>query len=409
MSGKKSSEICISDYIDEYFANLACKDYKSILSEVELITNEEVKMLLLMQTVEGHSRKGHGKFRDRKGGVHTYMNSSMEDVVDALEESERFEVSKKDVKNSRQKLIDDIKKWTMNAIKGKEGEFSHYLVNENNEPLMGIEMFRDMPIKNRNDVLKGIYLGSRMDSIEWRNKTVETYRGTPYEVTMGGGKCVAIDREKMDNTRIEDICGMEKAIEFLNNYGDYLTLEFLSTEEFENNFDELERRGIILTDDAESSGNIRNGYVRHRKGNGVSDDMAVIMAGLKYGFDAALGLYLIDAVDTLDKYAPIILKSGQDERLGDIIKEKMPDIMADHEITSFIRLAINEDKKNLADSSQRRFLQIDPDNKLSAIESHFLYIQKGIYSGNMNFGFARTPSEKFYAAVDKRKELLDQV
>ena len=39
-------------------------------------------------------------------------------------------------------------------------------------------------------------------------------------------------------------------------------------------------------------------------GPGQSDDAAIVTAGLLYNVDVALGVFLADAIDTLEKYVP---------------------------------------------------------------------------------------------------------
>ena len=43
-------------------------------------------------------------------------------------------------------------------------------------------------------------------------------------------------------------------------------------------------------------------YVRHRRGNGASDDTAIIAGGLLWSFGVGMGLFLADAIDTFEKY-----------------------------------------------------------------------------------------------------------
>jgi len=206
-------------------------------------------------------------------------------------------------------------------------------------------------------------------------------------------------------TELEDIIGNSQDNFYFPFSKRALTMDFLANNSLEKFIPVLEDLGIILRREVGSNDRFRSGYVRHLVGNGVSDDLAVIVAGVKYGMDAAIGVYLIDAIDTLDKYVPVIYPGGMDERLGKIILSKVPGLISEDEITSFIR-AIWNSKEQIADSSQRRFLEIQYPVGVSAIEAHREFIRTGKPISGLLFGFDRIPSEEFYRNAQLR---LDQV
>lgn len=120
----------------------------------------------------------------------------------------------------------------------------------------------------------------------------------------------------------------------------------------------IKSKMVISEEKIESSDDIRNAYIRHKQGKGVSDDAAIIIAGTLYGEEAFWGAYLFDAIDTWDKYATYIFKGGADERFGEEIKPHIN--ITDDEVIRFIYLARKEN--GFPDSSQRYFLQIDKEN-----------------------------------------------
>jgi len=63
---------------------------------------------------------------------------------------------------------------------------------------------------------------------------------------------------------------------------------------------------------------IRFQYIRHKQGLGVSDDLAVLVAGKLYSLSVGLGVYLADAIDTLDKFSLHFIE--QDEVLAEEIE-----------------------------------------------------------------------------------------
>jgi hypothetical protein len=396
---------------DSMFNEIAVADYESCRERINLFTSEQIKDLLIMQTIEGHSRKGHGEFSTYG---RSYLNAGVEDVVSALEKSNKFGITLGGIKEERQILIDDIYRWAERAIDyslsgGRKKTLPlelRQLRNENGEALMGVPFFYNYQVSDPLAVLKGIFLGSRMDSIKYREMAMERFRGTKYEIKMGGGECVAFDMKKLRNTNIIDV--IDEYNMFPNTPDGKLNVDFLSKNSLEQYIPKLVEMGIVLDSDAKSTQTVRNGYVRHKVGNGVSDDLAIIIAGYKYGIDAAMGVYLIDAVDTLDKYVPTIVHGGLDERLGTIIQERIPSIGTDQEITAFIRL-IAKSENDSADSSQRRFLQIDPLAKKSALESHLQYVTTGKGESEMLFGFDQIPSRGFYDKTSERLKMIYEI
>jgi len=427
--------------LDNIFYKKAVADYNASLESINLLTSDEIKRLLLIQTVEGHAMKGHGKFGhvSKRKPIYNYLNATIEAVVNALDEAdilEKFGLNKKNVTEQRQKLIDDIADWAENAcnyVKKKQGgnlgekivtrlqkpKELLYLKNSEAKPLMEVPIFNDIEIKDPLLVLKGMYLASRMDSIEWRKKTVERYKNTDYkqliglgdkEFKMGGGTCLAVNLENLMNTRIEEILGKEEAQLYAREYGNYLSMEFISKIGLEEHLEKLFDRWIIIEKESEeSTENIVSGYVRHIKGPGVSDDLAVIMAGSIYGMEAAYGVYLVDAIDTFDKYTPRIMMGGQDENLGNRIEKLVPNIASEDELTSFIALIYNKNKERIADSSQRRFLEISPLCNTSTLESHLGFIRDRSYCPDMLFGFTQVPATAFYEEAERRIELADKI
>lgn len=329
------------------FKDLANRDYANLCSRIRLRTNDEIAELLFMQTVEGHAHEGHGAFRKQK----KFSEITIEDVVCVL----GFDTE--EIKQERQKLIDEMKDFTCSIIRGND--VKRYS-NKFGEPLFGAQFLEELEIKDPAAVLKGIYLGSRMDRYTgWRQKAEEIYG-----ITIGGGECVGVNRKlaRQKGITFRSIAKMPHTEEEINKM-------------FAEN---------ILCSDVESSSEIVSSYVRKAKGKGTSDDLAVLLAGRLFGFDAAVGLYLTDAVDTWDKYVPFIYKHGQDEQLGDKIAKSEEKIRqkikgfrlpSDEEVYRFISVIAEANYDNIISSSQRYFLQIDPNSGLSAIESHLEYIK----------------------------------
>ncbi|MDI6738215.1 MAG: hypothetical protein QME12_06930 [Nanoarchaeota archaeon] len=329
------------------FKDLANRDFYNLCKNIRLGTNQDIAELLFMQTVEGHAHEGHGAFRKKK----RFSEITVEDVVYVLG------YDTEEIKQERQELIDEMKDFACRLIRGEE--VKNY-ANKNRQPLFGAEFLEDMEINDSAAVLKGIYLGSKMDRYTgWRQKAEEIYC-----LSIGGGECIGVNRKlaRQRGITFKSIAKMPHTDEEIK---------------------EMIQEGILCSD-VESSPEIVSSYVRKAKGKGTSDDLAVLLAGREFGFDAAIGLWLTDAIDTWDKYVPFIFKSGQDEQLGEKIEKSQEKIRqhikgfklpSDDEVHKFISVIAEVNYTGMISSSQRYFLQIDPNSGMSAIESHMEYIK----------------------------------
>lgn len=340
------------------FKELANRDFDNMRKRVRLKTSPEIEELLLMQTVEGHAHEGDGAFRNKR----RFREVTVEDVVYALG------YDTEDIKQERQELIDEMKEFAARLISGESvKEYS----NMDGMPLFGAEFLKGTNIQDPAAVLIGIYLGSKMDRYAgWRQESEKKYN-----LKIGGGECIGVDRKlaRQQGLKLESIA---------------------KTPHSEEEIAEMIKRGLLCFD-VESSPAIVSSYVRKARGKGTSDDLAVLLAGRLFGFDAAVGLYLTDAVDTWDKYVPFIFKNGQDEQLGEKIEKSKNKIRkhiadfklpSDDEVHKFISLIAEVNYENMISSSQRYFLQVDPKSGLSPIESHLEYV-KGNQVPEVHMGY----------------------
>ncbi len=349
------------------------KDYARLLSTVNLRVEEPIRRLLLMQTIIGHAQCKHGEF------VVSYPNATMDDIVLALK------LKPCEIRRQRQEVIDSIFEFATEIM--MHPNYCCYATPRKKNLL---SLTFDAPLKDPAATLKGMYLASVMDNFEWRTKTMQKYPG----VHIGGGECVAVDLVEV------------------RKYG--MTLENLAENAWsETQVTDLKSAGVIIDKSVKASTNkVVSAYVRHRKGQGTSDDLAVILAGKLYGQDAAMGVFLCDAIDTWDKYAEMITPGGQDEFFGSLIKKhedviksnyanfKLPD---EDEVTKFIYTISLHKNRCPISNSQRYFLQVDKETNQSAIESHLKFIQDQSYKpmplGHIKSGVSNTG---LYGLFDKR-------
>src|SRR3989338_3238179 len=241
-------------------------DYEVLRSYEHLQTTPEIEDLLFMQSLEGRSHNGAGVFNKR-----TYVNTTIDDIVLALGRD------REEVKAKRQALIDDIVDFATAVMKDEKRE---KLLNSRGKPFLGIPLFQSRRV-NARDVLRGLYLGGLRDNPDIRKESERIY-----QIKIGGGRCYVLDMAVMLSMNLDG--------------------QRIAHEAHEDKIEEYMKRGLILsTEGAVDPKTQRYFYIRHRVGPGQSDDMAFILAGIVYNADVALGVFLADAIDTLEKYAPV--------------------------------------------------------------------------------------------------------
>ncbi|HEY3267537.1 MAG TPA: hypothetical protein VGM37_11460 [Armatimonadota bacterium] len=311
------------------------RDFRESDARTPLGTTWTMKRALLEIAVASHAHEGHGAFAGRR-----YVDTTEDHVARALGLDALLE------RLQRQRWIDEVRAYVEAAIQGKAPRFA---VNEIGSPLFGIGMFRWLDVEPR-DVLKGLVLGGLRDNPVWRRKAQEKYR-----IEIGYGEAHPVDIEKMAAAGLS---------------GDRLAHEGL-----EGSLEDLRRKGIVLPDDTPLGGDVQSLYIRYQTGPGASDDAAVLAAGLLYGVGTALGCYLADAIDTIEKYTPV--HADQDDQLAQMIRERAPDLgVTDDMVTHLTFLASTPPDllDSLPDSTMRRFLRLDSATDQTILESHFLFL-----------------------------------
>ncbi len=322
---------------------LIVRDFENLRSQVRLFTSAEIEDLILMQSLEGRAHNGAGAF-----GKMYYVNTTIDDIVTAL----NLEPVK--VRSLRQRLIDEIVEYAKEAINGNA---KNRLLNKKGEPLLGIPLFAERTV-NPSDILKGLYLGGLRDDHNIRAKTEEIYN-----TNIGYGECFLIDVEKMREMGLD--------------------AEVLAHQPHYDSIDYYKNSGLIVEEDKSAevdNSRFRYFYIRYKLGPGQSDDAAIVVSGLIYNADVALGVFLSDAVDTLEKYS--LYFKDQDDELAHMIKESAPSIGISldevYEIT-YLASVPETEEENLPDSSLRYLLTIDPQTRVSTLENHLNFIEKKFY------------------------------
>jgi hypothetical protein len=343
---------------------LIWKDFRKMQKEHDLYTSPEVEDLLFMQTIEGHSHNGDGAFEGKK-----FVDTTIDDIVIALGRDSFI------VRSSRQLLIDEIYEYARAVM---NGERRTHLVNKKGEPLMRCPLFLEIEV-DPYSVLRGLYLGGFMDDFETRKLA-----NMKFNLNMGGGKPYLVDMHVMEKLGLD---GEQLA------HGDH-----------EDKLDEYRRVGLIIDPsnvDFLKHSYIRFQYIRHKKGLGVSDDLAVLVAGKLYNISAGLGAYLADAIDTLDKFSLHFYE--QDEALATEIEKNFKNLnLTRDDVLNFIRLiAIPEGmESDIPDSSQRYFLEINKDANMTTLESHIRYLE-GLPYPQFKIAYERIYNTDLYRYLEK--------
>ncbi len=338
-------------------------DYELLKSYEHLDTTPEIEELLFMQSLEGRAHNGAGVFENR-----TFVNTTIDDVVRALGRDPE------EIKGKRQELIDGIVNFAMDTLNGEKRE---KLINENGEPLLGIRFFLERHV-NARDILRGLYLGGLRDNPDVRKEAERIY-----QVKIGGGRCYVVDVKTMLDMKLDG--------------------EKLADETHEDKLEEYMKRGLIVSAEGTPDPKTQKYfYIRHRVGPGQSDDAAMVMSGVLYDPDVALGVFLADAIDTLEKYAPICCDqdgnlSYQIARGFSALRISMEDV---YELVSLS--AIPEAEEHLLpDSSLRYLLSIDSRSQNTAFRSHFDFIE-GKPVIPLPVSYKRILSTQFYEYINRR-------
>jgi len=347
--------------MDKQLQNTIRTDYERLLRRERLETSTAVEKLIFVQTIEGHAHNGHGAFRQRR-----YVDLTVADVVRAVG------MDAKETKRARQRLIDDVVGWAERAM---AGEKAATLTTSSDQPLLWAPFLAGVAVDPR-QVLHGLYVGGLRDDSAVR-AAVEKEKG----IVIGGGRCYIVDSKVMHDMELDS--------------------EKLAHGAHADRIEEYRRRGLIvdLPADKVDDDRYRYLYVRDREGPGQSDDAAFVFAGLLWGQDCALGVFLADAVDTLEKYSEKY--ADQDDDLSRAVASWSgfdPAWEQDLHALTYLAAEPEEFEDSVPDSSLRYFLRIDADVNKCALQNHLDFIA-GRPTATMLVGFDRVLSTRFYRWV----------
>lgn len=325
-----------------------------------LRTTLEVEEAIFIQSLAGRAHEGHGTFAGRR-----YVDTTEDDIARALGRSPGS------VAGLRQRLIDDVADFARRVMAGERPRLP---LNARNEPLFGFSPFRCMeadPVQ----VLAGLYLGGMRDTQEMRLKAERRYG-----VNIGTGRLYFVDLDVMRRMGLD---------------GDRL-----AHGSHADQLEEYRRQGLIVDKPPTPDNNISYMYIRHHAGPGASDDAAIVLAGLLHGAGAAVGVFLADGIDTLEKYVPPEKYGDQDAELAREIAAGFPDLPVGEDDARRLTY-LSRGGEGMADSSLRHMLRVDREVDQCAIEAHLLHAA-GRPAADMGLAHEKVSTDEFYHLVDAR-------
>jgi len=169
-----------------------------------------------------------------------------------------------------------------------------------------------------------------------------------------------------------------------------------------NRIEEFRREGLIVDEPPAAENTVTYQYIRFHEGPGASDDTAIVAGSLLFGGSVSAGVFLADAIDTLEKYVPPEQCGDQDWDLAREIESGSPDLgLAMEDVYRLTHVARGAEDESVPDSSLRHMLRVDRKVDQCAIEAHLL-AAAGQPHASLSLGHRKVPSSTFYAEVRRR-------
>ncbi len=369
----------------ELFEGLVTLDFDFLMSQNFTVATRNLADLL-PQSVVGRATNGHGYFTDDFGTPLCFPEATFERILSVLEMSDP-NLKPQAVRQRRGEMLQKFCDYILKHIDDDELDLS-----PEGQPFFGIEFLAGLKANTR-EFLTGMVLAGFMDDWSYRANTMrhhrKTFAGMPFH--MGGGDILIVDAANLEMVGLGDTGAsvftdqemrtlQDIGVICRNRHGDYAFPEY---------------------DQA---------YFRRQMGDGVCDDMAIIYIGAKFGYAAMLGAFVMDAIDTYDKYLLQMTWGGFDTYLAGRIQKHFLNtedepLVWDDAIFDLIHFAAkrNDPIINLS-SSHRRLVQQEKGANVATVLNHWNFVQgKPVF--DIKLGFARVPGREFYQSAWKRLKI----
>ena len=338
---------------------------------------------LLCQSVLGRAQNGHGWFTDEFGSSLRFPEATFERILTVLERSDP-NLKPHLVRRRRGDMLQGFGQWLLERSDQPELE----LVIDG-APVFGVDFLAAAKVNTR-EFLTGLVLAGFMDDWSYRETSMFQYKrnfgGLPYHV--GGGEILIVDRANFEMCGLGDTGGTL----FLDD--DLRTLRDIGVI-----CRNRHARYAFPTHD--------QAFFRRRLGEGVCDDLAMIWVGAKYGYSAMLGAFVMDAIDTYDKYLLDLTWGGYDTALAGLVqkqfrqREEEP-LVCDSAICELIHFAAKNNHPTVfLSSSHRRFIQVEKQSSVPTLLNHWRFLQ-GEPVFDIKLGYSQLPAREFYQAAWRR-------
>ncbi|MCD6534860.1 MAG: hypothetical protein J7L25_12435, partial [Deltaproteobacteria bacterium] len=327
------------------------------------------------QSVLGRAQNGHGWFMDAKGQPLLFADATFDRICSVLEGV--TQLGHRQVRYWRNQQIERL-------LKHLEKHFSDSLIPLEDEqgPLFGIDFFKGRVVAGE-PFIKGLVLAGQMDDPDCRQRSLALlpFDFNGFELELGSGAQEVVRPERLDQLSLGDTGARA-----------YSPAERRQLVELEVIVDDKKFYDYPEFDQA---------YFRRCLGDGVCDDLALLFIGRSYGFDAMLGAFLSDAVDTYDKFLVQCHPGGMDGYLVNQLVSLSyktcgaPPVEED-ELARLINFAakLNLPTTRLS-SSHRRLIQYESGSDQPTLLQHWKFLV-GEELPRIHLGFSREPAEKFY-------------
>lgn len=335
---------------------------------------------LLPQSVLGRAQQGHGLFVDEFGTSLRFPDATFDRVLSVLEQTDP-NLKGPLVRQRRGQMLTEFGDWLIAHARDPELELVL-----GNRPVFGVDFLAGRKVDTR-AFLTGLVLAGFMDDWSYREAAMyqhkRTFNGEPFHI--GGGDILIVDREKLAQTGLGDTGRI------------HFDKDQLRT---------LEDIGVICRDRHAhySWPQHDQAYFRRCMGDGVCDDLALIHIGANHGYDAMLGAFVMDAIDTYDKFLLNLVWGGFDTSLARRVqqlfreRENQP-LVDDRQILDLIHFAAKRNSPTVGfSSSHRRLIQYEPRAKVPTLLNHWRFLQ-GETLYDIKLGFTRVPASEFYPAA----------
>ncbi|PLY01540.1 MAG: hypothetical protein C0622_06965 [Desulfuromonas sp.] len=360
-----------------------CVEYDfDYLMGLKFAAPRETLQDLLPQSLLGRAQNGHGWFMDEDGLPLKFVDATFDQICTILE-NHTPQLANLKVRARRNAQIERLQHQVLAHI-----DQPRLRLEDAAGPLFGVDFLAGREVDTR-ALLTGMLLAAAMDSYRWRMEILDqrpdTFAGTPLE--LGGGEFFAVNRERYAQSGL------------INN-GEQVFSDV--------QLDELRGLEVLFSEDKEYSyPRCDQAYFRRADGLGISDDLAMLYIGKIYGYDAMLGAFLMDAVDSYDKFLLRFHPGGMDSHIAATINRArtergLPPLVAADEIHKLIHFAAKRNTPGtLLSSSHRRFIQYEDKSELPTLLHHWAFLQEQPLKP-IKLGFGRVEAKKFYHTATER-------